>query len=94
MTWWLAYIVFLPWTLLDKARARRRRKAREAFERAKADAMGAYAHKDVPPAEERPYIPTRVKLSLVTKDRPLPNEHWRGKSIDRILWELSEGVHG
>jgi hypothetical protein len=52
---------------------------------------------EVPPAEERPYIPEPWHLQyreveIVTPDRPLPNEHWKGKTIDRICWELSEGV--
>jgi hypothetical protein len=51
---------------------------------------------EVPPAEERPYIPVHVHLCIVTPDRPeLMRNVWAGKSVDRILWELSEGVtHG
>lgn len=52
---------------------------------------------DVPPAEEWPHVPEPWHLQyreaeIVTPDRPLPNEHYRGKSIERICWELSEGV--
>lgn len=47
---------------------------------------------EVPPCEERPYIPVRVKLHLVTADRPLPNGYYAGMTIDEICKELSEGV--
>jgi hypothetical protein len=50
---------------------------------------------EVPPAEGRPYIPVHVKLHIVTPDRPeLMQNVWAGKNIDRICWELSEGIHG
>lgn len=47
---------------------------------------------EVPPAEERPYIPVHVKLHVVTPDRPPAHCHWEGMTIDEICRELSEGV--
>jgi hypothetical protein len=55
-------------------------------------ALDAKKAPEVPPAEERPYIPVRVKVHLVTADRPLRHGYYAGMTIDEICKELSEGV--